>query len=482
MGEKLSDGFLKFKDAALDDSLVKSPFKGDYQRRVIEKTISQNRLALFVEMGLGKTFMIRTALNHLQKFRALNRVVVISPAEGVLNLALEFIKFSSPSLAWSDIYIVDTKHREPFTDPKPLTIMTYRALIMLHDDAVKRATGKKLKTVRKNYIPWATLGPNACIILDESQNIKNPTSKTFKILDKAKSYFPFRYIMSGTMSSKYACDLWTQFRFLNEAAVPGNYYEFIKEIASLGNQFSDWAINYYYPEAVRTFVFSVAYLVAREKAAGNIELPPVIFRPIRCWMTPFDIKMKEKSQDRGDPLTPALLRLASKSKGEEGLPNMALSGKFEICKSLLERYKSEGRKVLLWSGHPAIIDSLYEKFKAFNPYRLHGDITINKGESVAERNKALCDAFLSDKKSTVLIANFSCLSTAVNLVEVTRQIFWDRSWRSDTYMQSVKRSNRIGSSEQLIVCDLIFFDSSESRQRREIDSRLNFNNDLWSKG
>lgn len=474
-----NSGFTIFNDNKIIDTLVKSQFKGEYQKRAIQKGISQNRAAIFVDMGLGKTFILCTMMNHLKKTHDLGNIVVICPAEGVLNLAMEFIRFSEPAITWDDIFIVDTKHRNPFDSPKKLTIMTYRSLIMLHDDAVKAATGKKQKMIRKNYIPWGVLGKNACIILDESQNIKNATSKTWKILDRAKSFFFFRYIASGTPSSKYACDLWTQMRFLNAQSVPDNYYEFLKSVACLGNRFSDYAINYYYKDKVLTFLRSVAYLVAREKTEGNIELPPVIFRPTYCPMKPFDIKMQQKNH-YGDDSNISFDEINGFDDPANKNLNIALSGKFEICQSLLERYKEEGRKVILWSGHPAIIDSLYEKFKSFHPYRLHGDIVINKGESVAERNKTLCDSFLGDKNSTVLIANFSCLSTAVNLVEVTRQIFWDRSWRSDTYMQSVKRSNRIGSKERLIVNDLLFFSSGETRQRKEIDKRLDFNNTLWT--
>lgn len=434
-----NDGFRKFGNAFIDEKLVKGTFRAEYQRRVVLKALSQNRAALFVEMGLGKTFMIRTVLNHFEAWGLVKKCVVVCPPEGVINFALEFIKFSTSNLTWNDIYIVDSKHRTPFADGgKKLTIMTYRALLMLHDDASKAVKGKKLKRVAKNYIDWGALGDKLCIILDECQNIKNHTSKIWKVADRAKSFFDFRYIMSGTMSTKYACDLWTQMRFLCEAAVPKNYYAFITEVANLGNRFSDWAINYYYRDKVEEFLRHTAPLVIREQAKGNIKLPPVLFKKIYC------------AEDKTAP-----------------------------CASLVERYAAEGRKIILWSGHPDVIDALCNTFAKYHPYKLHGQTVIKKGESISERNAAVCKAFVEDKKSSLLIASYRCLSTAVNLVEATRQIFWDRSWESDDYIQAVKRSNRIGSTETLVVNDLIFYDSDEDKQYREIEKRLDFNSALW---
>jgi SNF2 family DNA or RNA helicase len=155
------------------------------------------------------------------------------------------------------------------------------------------------------------------------------------------------------------------------------------------------------------------------------------------------------------------------------------NGKYAVAESLISQYADEGRKIILWSGHPKIIDTLYEKFSKYHPYRLHGQTVVNEGESTAERNAAVCSGFLKDRKSRLLIANYACLSTAVNLVEVTRMIFWDRSFDASTYIQALKRANRIGSTEPLIVNNLIFFGSLEIYQDREIKSRLEFNDTLW---
>jgi SNF2 family DNA or RNA helicase len=324
--------------------------------------------------------------------------------------------------------------------------------------------------------------------------------------------------MTGTPAPKYAADLWTQMRFLHEKSVASDYYVFLRTIANLGNRFSTYAINYYYEDRVKDFLDSVEYLISREKTEGNLELPPIIYEPIRIQMPPKQeylyqaivnltittIKQEEngrvtlrKLQNKFPYLSLVLHDpcIIQEGKIEESQTSPTIvsmlrnweiteNGKYEVAKSLIEKYVDEDRKIILWSGHPKIIDTLAEKFKEFNPYKLHGGTVVNKGESVSERNAAVCNGFIKDKKSNLLIANYDCLSSAVNLVEVTRMIFWDRSWEADIFNQALKRANRIGSKEPLVVNQLIFFSSIEEYQDREIVKRTNFNNSLWegSKG
>src|SRR5665213_4479179 len=51
------------------------------------------------------------------------------------------------------------------------------------------------------------------VILDESQNIKNPSSKSFQAVRELKSRF--KLILSGTPVENSVNDLWTQMSFIN---------------------------------------------------------------------------------------------------------------------------------------------------------------------------------------------------------------------------------------------------------------------------
>lgn len=508
--------FKKFR-ANINPQFVKGTFRGDYQRRAILKGISQNRLALFHEMGLGKSFEIQTILNHLVGWDKVDRYVIVSPPEGIINITRECLKFNTFGLTWDDVYIVDTEHRNPFAEEfldKKVIVMTYRNLIMLHDDFYFKAQKKKASSrVMKNYIPWEKLGNKLALILDESPAIKNHTGKTFKIVDKSKKFFDYRYILTGTPAPKYAEDLWAQFRFLQQSCVPTEFLTFLKMIANIGNRYSQTAVNYYYEDKVQNFLDGVSYLVDRETVkSSGIKLPELLVEPVYCRMSSpqqtlyQNIVTKVVSvirEEQGkitkralrnkysymalalhDPTVIKEGRLDEEYSSAELVANLKNwkitdNGKFEVAKSIVEKNVSEGKKTILWSGHPAIIDALAKEFEKYHPYKLHAGVVVNKGESVAQRNDAVVEAFKQNKESWLLIANYACLKTSVNIVEAPRQIYWDRVWDAEVFAQSLKRSHRIGQTEKVIVNPLIFIGSLEEEQDAELNKRLDFNSKVW---
>jgi len=512
-----NDKFLRFR-TSINPDLVKSEYKGDYQRRGILRGISQNRLALFWEMGCGKSYVVITIMNHLIYRGSVNKIVILCPPEGVLNLKCEFLRFNSFGLKEDEIYICSVFNRRPFDDPNiKVIIMTYRNLIMLYDDYYKEKTGHRFtgKRIVKNYIPFEKLGPKLAVICDESAAFKNHQSKTWKILYRVKDYFDYRYILTGTPAPKYAADLWTQLYFLHSGAVPDDYYQYITRIADVGNKFSAYGINYYFDDKVKEFMDSTAYLVSREKMEGNLDLPELIMRPVRCLIPKkqnelyravadyvlytlkesdgavYPSKLKTKfmllcmalhdpgllsrgSLSKVDQLNDLIVKEAAKWDIED-------NGKYEVAVSLLEKYILEQKKkVILWSGHPYIIDTLAEKFAKYKPMKLHGGTEMEKNESVAERNGRFCAEFLYSGCPLAII-NYFALNTSVNLTAVTRNIYWDFPLRQDVMYQTVKRSHRIGTVEPVFAEFLLFGNTLEETLYNGLLDKNDFNERVWSR-
>lgn len=514
---KNNDIFERYR-SVIHPELVNSDYKGDYQRKGILRGISQNRLAFFWEMGLGKSFSVITVINHLIYRGDVEKCVIICPPEGILNFQDELLKFNSFDLKEDEIYVCSVYNRKPFDNPKyRVILMTYQNLIMLHNDYYKEAMGKRAIGVRivKNYIPFERLGPKLAIICDESAEFKNPRSRTWKVMNKMKDFFFYRYILTGTPAPKYAADLWTQMRFLHSASVPDEYETFITQIADTGNQFSPYAINFYHEDKVDKFLEDTAYLVSREKMQGNIDLPELIMDTVLCPLPPkqkelyqnvvdyalytlkeqngvvYPSKLKSKFMLLCTALhDPKLLAMGSLAKVPElnasvirkaekwGIED---NGKWDIAVSLLEKYIADQRKkVILWSAHPYIIDTLYEKLKKFKPMKIHGGIEMGKGESVAGRNARICNEFLSSG-CPLLIASHAVLKTSVNLTAVTRNIYWDLPMEQDVLFQTIKRSHRIGTTEPVIANFLLFPGTLEENLYYGILDKNEFNERAWAK-
>jgi SNF2 family DNA or RNA helicase len=469
-------------------------------------------------MGLGKTFVIQTVLNHLVYRGDVEKYVVVCPPEGILNFRDEILKFNSFELTEDQVYVCSVYNRKPFDDPKyKVILMTYQNLIMLHNDYYKEHHGERAigKRIVKNYIPFDRLGSKLAIICDESAEFKNPKSRTWKVLNKMKDFFFYRYILTGTPAPKYAADLWTQMRFLHSSAVPDEYETFIRRIADVGNQFSPYAVNSYHEDKVNKFLEDTVYLVSREKMLGNIDLPELVMDSVLCQLPPkqedlyrsvVDYELYTLKEQNGVVYPsklrskfmllcmalhdPRLLSMGSLAKVPEMNAsvikkaekwNIEDNGKWDAAVSLLDKYIAEQRKkVILWSAHPYIIDTLHEKLKKYKPIKIHGGIEMEKGESVAARNARICNEFLSSG-CPLLIANHSVLKTSVNLTAVTRNIYWDLPMEQDVLFQTIKRSHRIGTVEPVIANFLLFPGTLEENLFFGILDKNEFNERAWAK-
>ena len=496
---------------SLDNVLLKSTPMGKFQEEGIIKGVQQNRLLYAWEMGLGKTFAVVSVMNHLWEKGEVDRILVIAPTESVYNFRREFLRFNSFNLKEEDFYIANVNNRTPFeADPKVI-IMTYRTFLMLSDEAYKRKTKRSSKNYTTPTLPIENWGTKRAIILDESHHIKNMKARQSKVLALHKHYFEYRYLLSGTPDPNGVEGYFNQMEFLDEGAIGKDYFIWLKEVANIGNRFSEVGINYYYPDKVKSFVDSIKPWVLREFTEGNVELPELVIKKIYTEFNPKQLKiyqdlvsytlyvLKEKDgviepkkvvdkfpfiiQAIDNPcllegkidkqISPSLFHQISKWKFSD-------HSKLELSDSLLETYiKEEGRKVILWSGHPLTINQLSEYYSKYEPFIVHGSLNLGKESKEAYRDRILTE-FKTSKSRNLLIASYLVLSTSVNIVEATRNIFFDRSFDYTYWAQAIKRTHRIGQKERVLTTPLIIENSLDERLDRSLDSKENINANLFS--
>ena len=130
----------KFRRKIFDEKyLIVPPIKGkppyeNFQLDAIRKGIKQNRLALFLQMGTGKTYIVTSLLNQLYAENEIDKIVIVSPSEGVYNWRRELLHFSN-FLTKDNILISQANsNRNPFEQDLSnvkVIIMTYRHYLTL---------------------------------------------------------------------------------------------------------------------------------------------------------------------------------------------------------------------------------------------------------------------------------------------------------------------------------------------------------------
>ncbi len=157
------------------------------------------------DMGLGKTVQTLALLQKIKEEdtekATTSTSLIIMPTSLIYNWQNETEKFAPDLKILAHIGTFRSKDIELFAGYN-LVFTTY---------GITRIDVELLSSFYFNYI-----------ILDESQNIKNPTSKSYKAVKLLKS--KHKLILSGTPVENSVNDLWTQMSFINPGLLGNRHY------------------------------------------------------------------------------------------------------------------------------------------------------------------------------------------------------------------------------------------------------------------
>jgi SNF2 family DNA or RNA helicase len=491
--------------------LLKAPPLGEYQVEDVKKTIMQNRLILGHDVGLGKTYIAISALNHLIADGEVEKVFILTVPETVYNWKRELMLFSG--FNEEDILIV-TKDNRDFVDSwvsKKIIITTYNTFVLSSDYYYKQShNGKKSSGYRTPQIDFTKWGGKLCLIMDEGHKAKSKTSRTFKTLKMHKYDFFYRYILTATPYPNDISEVWSLMYLLDEGVLGNDYMEFLHQVAAIGNKFSAYAVNYFRTKEVEKVVDKLKpFLIKRFKKECLPDLPEMTIKKIYVEPTKeilsiyIQVIQRELAslKEEDGVITPRkvmnkfpYLTLACsdpvtlKGKLDEATSfslvkqieawDIKRNPKIAIVDGLLEEHKSE--KVILWSTHPATIDALAEYYKKYNPIVVHGQ-TDTEGMIKGEfRDKALTK-FRTSKDCNLAIISPLCLGTGVNIPESSVAIHWDRNYSAVVYLQALGRNHRATSKKDVVNYILLLDETLELTQDNILDGKKDLNEKLMLK-
>jgi len=482
----------------------KSPFE-TFQIEDTKKGISQNRLLLAHEMGLGKTKIAIDILNHLWANKKIDKILIVTPIEGLYNWKRELQHFSN-FWAEDDILISTASSNRNFLNyTESIVILTYRHFLTVSDDYYKLLNPQEenVKRYRNPPIPFGKWGENRAIILDESHKMKNKKARITHTLNLHKQFFYYRYLLTGTPAPNGIKDYYTQLKFLDEGSIQEDYYEWLPKIANCGNRFSDYAVNFYYPERVEKFINSIKPWIIRRFANNCLDLPSLLIKKIYVELNKaqkqiyFDLLKYTLStlekQDKfvsvkkvinkfpylslaldnpkillDSPIDNSFLRQKLKSW------NFETHSKLKVCDSLFQSCIENGEKVIIWTGHPLTAELLAEHYKKYNPIVIHGQIKIPNNITTSEYRDSIIEQFKTNPDKKLLIGSYKVMGLTINLTEISKNIYFDRSYDLTEWLQSIKRTHRFGQSKRVIVYPIIIENSLDER----LDKRLTLKEDI----
>lgn len=172
----------------------------DYQKYCISRVITDNKLGLFLDMGLGKTVITLTAINDLKYNRFLiYKVLVIAPKKVAED-------------TW-------TREQEKWEHLKNLRVIP--VLGSLKKRIVALNTPADIYVINRENVEWLVDyykndWPFDMVVIDELSSFKNPNSKRFKAMKRIRPLVKRIVGLTGTPAPNGYIDLWAQIYLLDQ--------------------------------------------------------------------------------------------------------------------------------------------------------------------------------------------------------------------------------------------------------------------------
>lgn len=408
------------------------------------------------DMGLGKTLQTLAFLQYVYqkstKSHPLKASLIVMPVSLLHNWTHEIERFTTLSaFMMLSHHRINHENIESRFGEHQLILASY-GMVRNHADLLKQY-------------------PFECIILDESQNIKNSDSLTFRCVNELQSNH--RFVLTGTPIENSLNDLWAQFHFI-QPDVLGNEHAFTKQFVAAIDRGDEQMLNLL-KQLIHPFI------LRRTKQEVTPELPPLTERIVYCPMLEAQQKIYDEEKHS---LRNALLQIADENKYERftilngitRLRQMAChpqlvvdnpeltSGKMERIIEMFETLKSEGNKVLIFSSFVKHLELIAAEFKKrqWNYTWLTGKSTKRAKEIKAFTKSADVQAFFISLKAG---------GVGLNLVEAGYVFIVDPWWNPAAEAQAIARAHRIGQQKKVIAYRFITEGSIEEKILRLQDQK-----------
>jgi len=328
------------------------------------------------------------------------------------------------------------------------------------------------------------------IICDESQRVKNHSSKTAKKIVALAERAEQRMNLTGTPILQSPMDLWMQYRILDLGQTLGkNFFAFRGLYFRDSN--SAWSgKESHFPKWEPT---EETYVKLQEKLKPTmlrvlksecLDLPPLVRQEVMVEMSPDQARMykemkeeflafvRDAEKKHVATVTAQLaitkaLRLQQILSGyaqteQTGVIRVKDNPRLKALSELLEDI-TPGAKVIVWAvfkENYKMITELCDSLK-IGYAQIHGDI------SHAQRIEEM-DRFRTDPKCRVMVANQQAGGAGINLVEASYSIYYSKNFSLEQDLQSEARNYRAGSEvhTKITRIDLV--------AKNTIDEQVNF--------
>jgi len=458
----------KLTDTRIPSSLTASLRPYQFEGFAWLYYLQQNNLGgcLADDMGLGKTVQAITLLlknkedyipEHPSTSRApiqpdlfstpenMSTSLIVVPSSLVHNWKNELARFA-PTLK-INLYIGNQRNRKiNYFSNYDIIISSYHTI---------RQDIELLSAFKFHYI-----------ILDESQVIKNPSSKVYKAMTMLNS--DYRLALTGTPIENSLTDLWAQMNFVNEGLL-GNLNFFRREFVVPIEKRNDAACE----ERLRKLINP--FILRRTKEEVARDLPEITDQVVYCNMSDAQRTFYEEEKstirrsifeniDREGLDKSAIIVLQGLTRLRQAANHPVMvdddyhddSGKFSEILRNIENVIAEGHKVLIFSSFVKHLELLKKEIEA-------QDIRYTMLTGSSTNRESIVGAFQDNPDCKVFLISLKAGGVGLNLTAADYVFILDPWWNPASEEQAVNRAHRIGQDKNVFVFRFISENSIEEK-------------------
>ncbi len=399
------------------------------------------------DMGLGKTLQTITLLLMEKEEGATSPSLVVMPTSLIHNWRNEIKRFAPDLRVLIHTGVNRAKNAGAYVN-YDLILTTY---------GIVRQDRDMLQAFPFNYI-----------ILDESQSIKNPESKTAKSVKGLVC--KHRLSLTGTPIENTVMDIWSQMSFLNPGLL-GSEHFFKKFYVFPIEKENDLQRS----AKLRRIIYP--FLLRRKKNQVEKELPPRIEKLQYCEM---EDGQREFYDETRSQYRNYLMKLISEGSlrnnklnilaGLQKLRQIAIhpqlidkekftlsqSGKYQEVKRLLYQVIENGSKVLIFSQFVKMLHLLRDDL-------ISEGIRFNYLDGATRDRQDQVDTFQQSADIPVFLISLKAGGVGLNLTAADYVFILDPWWNPAVENQAVDRSHRIGQQKPVFFYKFITEESIEEK-------------------
>jgi DNA excision repair protein ERCC-6 len=438
-------------------------------------------------MGLGKTVEVAVFLGALQYAHLLRGAILIICPATILGQWVRELHFWAPMLR---VNILHASGSHKGTASQLLSTASVEHSVVLTTYSAVRSQVDAFLSARFHYV-----------VLDEGHHIRNPDCAT-AIACKAIPT-PHRIIMTGTPIQNKLVELWSLFNFVHPQLL-GDLNHFVNEFETpikhgsfRGASPHQTQLAYEYSRQLKALI--APFILRRMKVDVGMTLPPKAEQVLLCKLSQAQVDMYSTYLMSPDVAWRLAHRFEQKeiSKNPMRLGNDSsahilfqslgilrkicnhpwmtrdvhfdidvddittcceLSGKLKVLMTLLEVWKREGRKAIVFSQTRTMLDII----EAVVRHRGMTHVRMDGTTPVAHRG-SIIDALNYDPKVTVALMTTRVGGLGTNLIGASRVVIFDPDWNPITDVQARERVWRLGQKSDVLIYRLLCVGTVEEK-------------------